>query len=351
MALLTTTIGAYPKPDYVAVPNWFGKARGDHHDQPTESWADAVAALGEQAEEIFARGTREAVVDQVECGIDIPTDGEIRREDYIHYHCRHLNGIDFDHLIEQTHRTGTFTAKLPTIVGPVSPRESFLPVEWRSAQSFTDKPVKITLPGPLTITDSTADEFYDDPKRLGADLADALNHEVRALAQAGCRHIQIDEPLFARKPDAALSYGIENLERVVHGCPESVVRTMHMCCGYPDRLDHPNYPKAPLESYQHLAETMEASVFDAVSIEDAHRHNNLAMLETYRTTTIILGVITIASTRVENVEEIRTRLEQALEHIDAARLMAAPDCGLGLLGRELTKTKLRNLCEAAHSIG
>ena len=351
MTLLTTTIGAYPKPDYVTVPDWFGKARGVHDKEPTETWADALAELGEKAEEVFARGTREAVLDQVECGIDIPTDGEIRREDYIYYHCRHLNGISFDHLSERTFRTGTFTAKLPTIVAPVGPRESFLPEEWRIAQSFTDKPVKVTLPGPMTITDTTADEFYGDPRRLGQDLAAALNQEVLALVQAGCRYIQIDEPLFARKPDAALEYGVENLERVVHGCPETVVRTMHMCCGYPDRLDHPNYPKAPLESYQRLAESMEQSVFDAVSIEDAHRHNDLSMLETYRTTTIILGVITIAETRIESVEEIHTRLGQALAHIDAPRLMAAPDCGLGLLGRTLAKRKLANMCEAAHSIG
>ena len=203
----------------------------------------------------------------------------------------------------------------------------------------------------MTISDTTADEFYGDPRRLGQDLADALNQEVLALARAGCRHIQIDEPLFSRKPDEALDYGIENLQRAVHACPDDVTRTMHMCCGYPDRLDHPNYPKAPLESYQRLAESVEQSVFDAVSIEDAHRHNDLSMLETYQTTTIILGVITIAATRVESVEEIRTRLAEALAHIDASRLMAAPDCGLGLLGRELTKRKLRNLCEAAHSIG
>ena len=347
--MLTTTIGAYPKPDYVTVPDWFRNARDGHLEAPTEKWAESVAQLGAEAEAVFTRGTGEAVVDQVDCGIDIPTDGEIRREDYIHYHCRHLHGIDFDHLTEKTIRTGTFTHAVPTIVGPVRPRESFLPRDWRIAQSFTDRPVKITLPGPMTISDSTADAFYGDPKRLGADLADALNAEVQALAQAGCRHIQIDEPLFSRMPDEALAYGIENLERAVHGCPKDVVRTMHMCCGYPDRLDHPDYPKAPLDSYQRLAELMEESVFDAVSLEDAHRHNDLTMLETYRTTTIVLGVVTIAETRVETVEEIRVRLSQALEHIDAARLIAAPDCGLGLLGRTLAKVKLRNLCEAAHS--
>ena len=247
-------------------------------------------------------------------------------------------------------RNGAYSSLLPTITGPISARDHFLPHDWRVAQSFTDKPVKITIPGPMTITDTTADVFYDDPKRLGAELATALNAEVRALAEAGCRYIQIDEPLFARKPAEALDYGIENLERVMHGCPEHVVRTMHMCCGYPDHIDSPSYPKADPDSYIQVAKAMEESLFDAVSIEDAHRHNPLELLETFQRTIIILGVITIAESRVESVEEIRARLTLALEHIDADRLIAAPDCGLGLLGRDLTRIKLRNLCEAARSI-
>ena len=243
MPLLTTTIGVYPKPDYVTVPSWSTRRGDDDTINYTESWAKAVAELGDEAEAIFSRGTRDVINDQVECGIDIPTDGEIRRDDYINYHCRHLNGIDFDRLTEKTIRTGTYTDKLPTIVGPVTPREHFLPREWQLAQSFTDKPVKITLPGPMTITDSTVDDFYGNPKRLGADLADALNTEVHALADAGCRYIQIDEPLFTRQPDEALDYGMENLERVMHGCPGHVVRTTHMCCGYPTDWIIPPPPK------------------------------------------------------------------------------------------------------------
>jgi len=206
------------------------------------------------------------------------------------------------------------------------------------------------MPGPMTISDTTADTHYQDPVRLGADLAAALNHEVRALAQAGCRHIQIDEPLFARKPDQALAYGFENLERAFHGCPKGVARTVHMCCGYPDRLDNPDYPKADPDSYRRIASTIEDSTIDAVSLEDAHRHNDLSLLESFQVTTVILGVVTIAKRRVEEVDEIRSRLLSALEHIDRDRLMAAPDCGLGLLGRDLARAKLRNLTQAAHSI-
>jgi 5-methyltetrahydropteroyltriglutamate--homocysteine methyltransferase len=350
MRVLTTCIGAYPKPDYVTVPDWFKSTEGPDTRTPTKDWASAVEKLGDEAEEIFARGTRDAIADQINAGIDIPTDGEIRREDYIHYHCRHIDGIDFTKLTEKVLRDGAYSAELPTVTGPVRARDQFLPHDWRVAQSFTDKPVKMTIPGPMTISDTVVDHYYNDPIRFGAALADALNDEVLALVRAGCKNIQIDEPLFARRPQDALDFGMENLERAFHGCPTGVVRTMHMCCGYPDRLDNANYPKAPPESYLQLADAVEQSSIDAVSIEDAHRHNDLRLLEHFKTTTVTLGVVAIAKSHVESVEEIRSRLEQALEHIDPERLMAAPDCGLGLLGRERAMAKLQNLCTAAHSL-
>ncbi|MFQ6022797.1 MAG: 5-methyltetrahydropteroyltriglutamate--homocysteine methyltransferase [Acidiferrobacterales bacterium] len=351
MSLQATTIGAYPKPGYVAVPDWFKCAEGPDTPTPTKEWAEAVAKLGDQAEEIFARGTRDAIEDQVNAGIDIPTDGEIRREDYIHYHCRHIDGIDFTHLSEKEVRDGAYRAELPTVTGPVRARDHFLPHDWQVAQSFTNRPVKMTIPGPLTISDTLVDAYYGDPAKFGAELASALNYEVLALAAAGCKHIQIDEPLFARRPQAALDYGMENLERAFHGCPESVVRTMHMCCGYPNRLDNPDYPKAPPQSYFQLADAIEQSSIKAVSIEDAHRPNDLSLLECFKTTAVILGVVAIAKSRVEPVDEIRGRLTQALDHIDADRLIAAPDCGLGLLGRQRALAKLRNLAKGAHAVG
>jgi 5-methyltetrahydropteroyltriglutamate--homocysteine methyltransferase len=350
MKLPTTTIGAYPKPDFVELPDWFGAAEGPDTEHPTEEWADALARMGDDAEATLVRGTKAVIDDQISCGIDIPTDGEVRRENYIHYHCRHLNGIDFERLTTRSLRQGAYSARLPTITGPVTARDHFLAHDWRVAQSFTDRPVKITMPGPMTIADTTADEHYDDPARLGADLADALNAEVLALAEAGCRHIQIDEPVFARKVPEALQYGLENLQRAFHDCPKGVVRTMHMCCGYPDALDNPDYPKAPKESYFELAEAVDRSSVMAVSLEDAHRRNDLSLLDRFASTTVILGVVAIARSGAESVEEIRVHLSEALAHIDADRLIAAPDCGLGLLGRGRTLAKLRNLCEAAHNM-
>ncbi|MEM7222395.1 MAG: cobalamin-independent methionine synthase II family protein [Pseudomonadota bacterium] len=350
MAILTTTIGAYPKPSFVPIPDWFRAEAGPDTSQPTQGYLEAIAEMGEEADELFALGVKEVVEDQVRAGIDVPTDGEVRRENYIHYHCRHLNGFDFENLRAKEVRGGTYSADLPTIAGPVSAREPFLPRDWRLAQSFTGKPIKITLPGPMTIADTTVNLHYDDPRKLGADLADALNREILALAEAGCTWIQVDEPVLARKPEAALDHGIENLNRCFHGVPEGVKRVMHMCCGYPDALDREDYPKADPGCYRTLAAAVDGAALDAVSIEDAHRPNDLALLELFPSVSVILGVVAIAKSRVEPVEEIRARLEQALGHIDKARLIAAPDCGLGLLGRERAIEKLTNLSQAAKSL-
>ncbi|MEE8366049.1 MAG: 5-methyltetrahydropteroyltriglutamate--homocysteine methyltransferase [Gammaproteobacteria bacterium] len=350
MTIKTTCIGAYPKPDYVKLPDWFNHPDGPDTADPTALWEKAMADLGPDAEAVIDRGVAEAIADQIACGIDIPTDGEIARENYIHYHCRHLLGFDFAHLSAKKVRGGTYQARLPTIVGPVSIRDQFLVKDWQRAQAHSDRPVKITMPGPMTISDTSSDAFYHDPARLGRDIAEALNVEVLALAEAGCQHIQIDEPLFARKPQAALEFGFDNLERAFHGCPNQVQRAVHMCCGYPDKLDRDDYPKADPDSYFQIADAIEQSCIDAVSFEDAHRHNDLSLLEKLTTTKVIFGVVAIASSQVETIEEIRDRLSLALNHIDADRLIAAPDCGLGLLGRELAMAKMRNLSEAAHSL-
>lgn len=349
MALLTTTIGAYPKPESVAVPDWFDPGAMDSS-IATTSYQAAVARLGPEAEAVFAEGTRQVIEDQVGAGIDIPTDGEVRRENYVHYHCRHLDGFDFENLTHRVLRGGAYETDLPTITGPVTARDPFLPHDWQVAQSFTDRPVKVTLPGPMTITDTTADAHYGDPAALGRDLAAALNAEVLALAGAGCRYIQIDEPLFARKPEAALDYGLANIDRCWEGVPDDVTKVMHMCCGYPNALDDEDYPKADPGAYFDLAEAVDASRVDAVSIEDAHRHNDLSLLDRFRNTTVIFGVIAIARSRVESVEELRERLQAALKHLPAERLVAAPDCGLGHLGRDLALRKLRVLSEAARSL-
>ena len=343
MPLLTTCIGSYPKPPYVPRMDWM-------HEGLEVGEVEREALSPEERLAAFDRATREVVAEQAAIGIDIPTDGEVRRANYIHYHCSHWDGFEPETLTLCTMRNGAWTAEVPTFTGRIAAREPFLVRDWEVAQAATERPVKITVPGPLTIADSTANAFYSDRRSWCAELADALNVEIGRLADAGCRHIQVDEPLFARLPDQALDFGIESLERCFHGVPGGVMRTMHMCCGYPDKLDETDYVKADPEVYRRLAGAVEASIVDAVSIEDAHRHNDLSLLDAFSRTTVILGVVEIASSRVETVDEIAARLRAALDHIDADRLIAAPDCGLIMLGSELARAKLGRLVEAARLV-
>ncbi|MCP4329313.1 MAG: cobalamin-independent methionine synthase II family protein [Alphaproteobacteria bacterium] len=351
MGLETTCIGAFPKPDYVTKAGWREDGPGERSEGGARGFAYVDNQVGTAAVELLDRATGEAVRDQVACGIDIPTDGEQRRENYIYYHCHHLNGIDFTDLSTKVHRSGAAIADLPTVTGKVEPKGGhFLDRDFRVAQGFTDKPLKITVPGPMTIIDTIADTYYGDEAALARDLAGALNFEIRALAEAGCRFIQIDEPVFARNPDDALQFGIECLERCFDGVGAEVTKVMHMCCGYPGHLDDEDYAKADSGAYLRLAGALDSSRIDQVSIEDAHRFNDLVLLESFDQSTVVFGAVAIATSRVEGAEDIARRLALALEHIDRGRLLAAPDCGLLMLDRPLAMAKLRNLCEAAASV-
>lgn len=353
MALKTTCVGAFPKPDYLPIKDWFSVDHGmtDQGGKVTRDYTDAMAKADTETEALFVRATKEAVLAQTEMGIDVPTDGEQRRENYIHYHCRHLDGFDFENLTSRVLRDGAYEAELPTIRGPIKGHEAqFLARDYEIAQSFTDRPVKITVPGPLTIMDTTVNDYYEDERELAADLADALNIGVRALADAGCQYIQIDEPLFARSVDRALAFGVDGLDRCFHKVPGEVTRVMHMCCGYPNHVDDEEYHKADRQTYFDLAEAVDHSSVNQVSIEDAHRHNDLSLLEKFSRSTVMFGTVAIAKSRVEPVEELVDRLKVALDHIDRERLWVSPDCGLGLIGHDLAMAKLKNMCEAARAV-
>lgn len=351
MPLTTTSLGAWPKPEGLPLRDWFQTDLGQEtYVEDVVNRATAVMqSMDAEAKALFDKATEDIVRLQVDCGVDVPSDGEMRRENYVHYHCRHLAGFDFSALTKRVLREGAYNAFLPTIRGKVMAQAPFLPDDWRAAQAATDRPVKITMPGPMTIMDTTADAHYGDRHKLAADLGDALNAEVLALAEAGCKYIQIDEPIFARRPQDALDFGIEGLERCFHGLPEGVTKVMHMCCGYPDRLDNPDYPKADPDAYMQIASALDG-VADQVSIEDSHRHNPPELFERFEKSSLIVGFIQIASSRVESVDEIAGRMREVMEFIPADRLIAAPDCGLGFLGRELAEVKVRNLCAAAKSV-
>lgn len=347
----TTTLGAFPKPKYVPVRDWFDLARetgGMNTSQTTRDYTSDIENVDESHEALFIRAAREVIDIQINAGITIPTDGEVRRENYIHYHCRHLEGFDFKTLEHRVLRDGAYETDLPAIRGPISHSgKTYGPHDYLASQNVSSRPVKFTLPGPLTIMDTTADCYYDDRPRLNAALAETVNKEILALVDAGCQYIQVDEPLFARKVKDALDFGMEGLERCFHNVPKSVTRVVHMCCGYPDHLDDVDYKKADPDSYHQLSSAIDGAAFDQISIEDAHCCNNLDLLDKLPTKTVVFGAVAIASSRVETVDEVVARLNAVLQHIDRDRLVVAPDCGLGLLTPELAEAKLRVMCQAA----
>ena len=349
--LITTTIGAFPKPKYVPIRDWFDAAKdagGMNTSETTYQYSKDIEKNKDAHEDLFIRAAQEVLDIQIRAGISIPTDGEVRRENYIHYHCRHLGGFDFNRLEHRILRDGAYETDLPAIRGPiVHSTKNYSAHDYVASQGVSSRPVKFTLPGPLTIMDTTADCFYNDRPKLNAALANTINKEVLALVEAGCRHIQIDEPLFARSVKDALDFGMEGLERCFYGVPKSVTRIVHMCCGYPDHLDDTDYKKADPSSYYELSKAIDQAAFDQISIEDKHCCNNLNLLEQFENKTVIFGSLAIASSALETVEEVVERLSAALNHIDRDRLVVAPDCGLGLLPAQLAEDKLRAMCKAA----
>ena len=217
MKIKTTTIGAFPKPSCTPIGDWFpkiddsdakGAGKGLLQRWNISDYEQQIKTAADSAEPLFLQAIEEIILDQIQSGVDIPTDGEVRRENYIYYQCRQIDGIDFQTITRKQVRSGAFEAKLPTITGPLQLRKAVLGTDYSSAKQFTSNPVKITIPGPMTIADSIADEFYNDEKKLCNDLSNVLNQEILLLAKAGCNHIQVDEPVFARKPDKALSLSL-----------------------------------------------------------------------------------------------------------------------------------------------
>ena len=191
MPLLTTVIGSFPKPAYLNIPDWF---RTTHSGPFTEQHNRFLEKSTEsEREEAIRKATEEIVGIQTEAGLDVITDGEVRRESYILHFCRALHGFDFHNLFSKVCRDGAVTSDVPRIVGEVTPRakEPWVWKEWKASQDLSTSPVKITLPGPMTIINSTEDQFYGDEKALGNVLAKIINSEIKALVSAGCKYIQV----------------------------------------------------------------------------------------------------------------------------------------------------------------
>ena len=328
----TMLVGSYPQPDWL-VDKKILLDSAPPRVRMREVWRPAPEYLAEAQDDAALI----ALHDQERAGIDVVGDGEVRRESYFNYFANALDGIDLDEPGMVPGRTGKPTM-VPRVIGPIRHRG---PVEVHDVEFLkrhTEKPVKVTVPGAFTMAKMALDEHYRDQGALTMAYAEALNIELKALKAAGADVVQIDEPHMQAHPEEARQYAIAAIDRALDGIAGPTV--VHMCFGYAYVVkDKPN-------GYSFLPE-LEHCAADAISIEAAQPALDPAILETLPSKQVLFGVIDLADQAVESPDEVARRLRRALEHIDADRLIAAPDCGMKYLPRDIAFGKLQALAAGA----
>ncbi len=328
----TTLVGSYPQPDWLVDKNIL-LGSGPPRVRMRDVWRPEADLL-EQAQDDAALVV---LHDQDRAGIDIVGDGEVRRESYFNHFANALGGIDIDNPGVVPGRTGKET-KVPRVVGPIRHER---PVQARDVEflkKHTTRPVKITVPGAFTMAKMALDEYYHDPEALIDAYADVLNAELRALKAAGADVVQIDEPHMQAHPKEAAKYAVGAINRALDGIAGPTI--VHMCFGYAYVVsDKPS-------GYSFLSQLSECNA-TAVSIEAAQPNLDPSILEQLTGKDVLFGVIDLGTENVETPELVAERLRGALRHISPERLVAAPDCGMKYLPRDVAFGKLRALAEGA----
>jgi len=334
-ALVTTVVGSYPQPDWLIDRERLG-SRLPPRVRARELWR----VTEEHLEEAQDDATRVAVSDMERAGVDIVTDGEMRRESYSNRFATALEGVDLDTPGVALDRTG-HPNPVPRVVGPIRRTR---PVEVRDVEflrSITDRRIKITVPGPFTMTQQAQNDHYDDPRMLALGYAEAVNEELRDLKAAGADVVQIDEPYLQARPEPAREYALEAINRALDGVDGDTV--LHTCFGYAhivhDRL--PGYPF--LRELQGCAATH-------LSLEAAQPDLDPEVLRDVPDKVIVLGVLDLGDPKAETPEVVAGRIRRALTVLPPERLVVAPDCGMKYLPRELAFAKLRAMVEGARLV-
>jgi 5-methyltetrahydropteroyltriglutamate--homocysteine methyltransferase len=334
-ALVTTVVGSYPQPDWLIDRERLGD-RLPPRVRARELWGIPEPFLEAAQDD----ATRLAVQDMERAGVDVITDGEMRRESYSNRFATALDGVDLDEPGVALDRTG-HENPVPRVVGPIRRRE---PVEVRDVQflrSITDRRIKITVPGPFTMTHQAQDDHYGDERSLALAYADAVNAELRDLKAAGADVVQIDEPYLQARPEPAREYAVEAVDRALEGIEGDTV--LHTCFGYAHIVhDRP-------AGYPFLRELNECAA-SHLSLEAAQPDLEPEVLRELPDKVIVLGVLDLSSEEAETPEVVAGRIRRALEVLPPERLVAAPDCGMKYLSRELAFRKLEAMVEGARLV-
>ena len=336
----TTVVGSMPKPLWLLNRN--PREVSDHSQGSEIEWAYDGPLFQEAQED----ATRMVLQTQERAGVDVVSDGEQRREYYITYITRELGGFDYENLIEKETRSGRAKQFVGRCVGPVTRDRPILENDVKFLANEATKPFKITLPGPLIVVDSTADEYYNDDKAMALAVAEALNEEVKALDKLGVSVIQFDEPVYSRHPDRALEIGIPALNRAIEGL-ENAKSAVHVCYDYP----HPGLNRERKESYPDIIAGLEQSNIDLMSLEFEVSGIDPKVLELCPSKTVMFGCINNGhaegAEQVETPEHVCKQLLRAAEHLPPEQIMPAPDCGLVKLDVATARAKLRAMAAGA----
>lgn len=347
--VLTAIVGSYPKPRYVYPRN--GRSLLDSFGFALDRRRDEVGTA--EFSKLLDRAALGAIGDQDRAGIDLVTDGEERRGHYVLSIVNRLEGVDAQDLRPIVMRAGTSRQMAPRVIGKLRWRESLVLDEFRFTQRHAKGMAKIGLPGPSTVADCVADEWYEgNRKALAFDYADAIRHEVEALVAAGCKIIQFDDPVLLRHPEAAQAWGLAALERCFAGLESQATFIVHICRGYPNKpLERKGVRyKANEDYYRDILCWLSQSRLDVVSIEGAACNLDLSALTAIGDKTVMLGVIDVGDNAVETVDALTARAKEALAFVPRDQLILAPDCGMLELTRASARAKLVNLSRAAHAV-
>jgi 5-methyltetrahydropteroyltriglutamate--homocysteine methyltransferase len=335
-APVTTVVGSYPQPHWLIDRERLGD-RLPPRVRARELWRIREPYLEEAQDD----ATRLAVQDMERAGVDVITDGEMRRESYSNRFATALEGVDLDEPGVALDRTG-HENPVPRVVGPIRRTQ---PVEVRDVEflrSITDRRIKITVPGPFTMTQQAQNDHYADDRDLALAYAEAVNEELRDLKAAGADIVQIDEPYLQARPEPAREYAVEAIDRALDGIDGDTV--LHTCFGYAHIVhDRPS-------GYPFLRE-LNACSATHLSLEAAQPDLDPDVLRDLPDKTIVLGVLDLGSSEVETPEVVAARIRRALTVLPPERLVVAPDCGMKYLPRERAFGKLQAMVAGARLVG
>jgi 5-methyltetrahydropteroyltriglutamate--homocysteine methyltransferase len=332
MLFPTSLVGSYPQPDWLIDRDRLA-GRFPPRVRARELWRVDPAYLAQAQDD----ATLLTIRAQEDAGLDIITDGEIRRESYSNRFATALDGVDIDNPGTALDRSG-HPNPVPRIVGPIRRRHPVQVGDLAFLRAHTGRRVKVTVPGPFTMAQQAQNDYYPSLEEAALGYAEAVNEEVRDLFAAGADIVQLDEPYLQARPDEARRYGVRVLNRALDGVTGTTA--VHICFGYAAIIH------SRPSGYSFLPE-LAASSADQVSIETAQSGLDCSVLAALDGKTIILGVLDLNDTSVETPEVVAGRVRKALAYVPAERLVLAPDCGMKYLPRQAASGKLAAMTEAA----